>query len=64
MNVDGESPRTFTVAGDTSYDHQLAALLDALRSGAPLSTPGEDIVANAEAIEATAVAAAIAAPAE
>ncbi len=52
LDIVGEPQRTFTVAGDTSYDHQLEAVVSALRSGEPLPTEGEDIVANAVAIDA------------
>jgi predicted dehydrogenase len=59
VHVDGEASRTFTVAGRTSYDHQLEAVLAALRSGSPLPTEGEDIVANAAALDAIAATAGI-----
>ncbi|HLT67849.1 MAG TPA: Gfo/Idh/MocA family oxidoreductase [Microbacterium sp.] len=40
-----------TVGGRQSYDHQLEAVLQAIRSGDPLSTEGDDIIANMRAIE-------------
>jgi predicted dehydrogenase len=56
-------PRTSTVGGQDTYDHQLAAVLDALRSGAPLPTEGEDPVANMAAIDAIYAAAGVPRPA-
>ncbi|RWZ52827.1 Gfo/Idh/MocA family oxidoreductase [Labedella phragmitis] len=53
----GEPTRTFTVAGRTSYDHQLGALLDSLAAGSPAATDGADIVGNASAIDSIADAA-------
>jgi predicted dehydrogenase len=44
--------RVSTVAGRTTYDHQLEAVLDALRSGAPLPTEGDDPIANMTTIDA------------
>lgn len=41
-----------TVAGRTTYDHQLEALLEALQTGEPLPTEGEDPVANMATIDA------------
>jgi predicted dehydrogenase len=49
--IDGIT-RISTVAGDTTYDHQLAAVVRALQSGEPLPTEGDDIVANMSLIDA------------
>ena len=51
LEIDG-LPRISTVAGRTTYDHQLEAVLDALRTGAPLPTEGEDSIANMTVIDA------------
>ncbi len=50
--IAGEPYRVHTVAGGTTYDFQLAALVDAIENGAPIPTEGEDIVANMAAIDA------------
>jgi len=42
----------FTLGGGTTYDHQLAAVLDGMNSGAPLLTEGADSIANMQAIGA------------
>ena len=44
--------RTFTVAGQETYDHQLAAVVTALGDGQPLPTEGADLVANMAVIDA------------
>jgi predicted dehydrogenase len=43
--------RQYTLAGDTSFDHQLAAVVAAIgtRSGVP--TGGEDAIANMRVID-------------
>lgn len=41
-----------TVAGLDTYDHQLAAVIHALRTGTPLPTEGMDYVGNMAAIDA------------
>jgi predicted dehydrogenase len=48
----GGIPRVSTVAGRTTYDHQLEAVLTALDSGAALPTEGTDPVANMAVIDA------------
>jgi predicted dehydrogenase len=48
----GGVPRVSTVAGRTTYDHQLEAVLDALRTGTPLPTEGADPVATMAVIDA------------
>jgi hypothetical protein len=48
-----------TVAGLDTYDHQLAAVIDALRSGKSLATEGTDYVNNMAAIDAIYAAAGI-----
>ena len=53
----GGIPRVSTVAGATTYDHQLEAVLTSLRSGAPLPTEGADPVANMAVIDAVYAAA-------
>ncbi|MFD1715462.1 Gfo/Idh/MocA family protein [Amnibacterium flavum] len=51
QTVDGVD-RQFTVAGLTTYDHQLDAVLRALETGEKLPTEGADIVANMALIDA------------
>jgi predicted dehydrogenase len=51
LNVRGEPARTFTIAGRTSYDHQLEVLLDSLAAESPVATDGADIAGNAAAID-------------
>jgi predicted dehydrogenase len=51
VSVQGEPTDTFTVAGRTSYDHQLDVLLDSLAAGSPTATDGADIVGNASTID-------------
>jgi predicted dehydrogenase len=51
LELDG-LPRVSTVAGRTTYDHQLEAVLDGLRTGEPLPTEGDDPIANMAAIDA------------
>lgn len=41
-----------TVAGLSTYDHQMEAIVDGLATGTPLPTEGEDSVANMVAIDA------------
>jgi hypothetical protein len=41
-----------TVAGLDTYDHQLAAVIDGLRSNKHLPTEGPDYVGNMAAIDA------------
>ncbi len=51
VEIDG-LPSAFTVGGRETYDHQLDAVLDGLRTGAPLPTEGADPIANMRAIDA------------
>ncbi|MGN9908344.1 Gfo/Idh/MocA family protein [Phytohabitans sp. LJ34] len=51
LELDGV-PRVSTVAGRTTYDHQLEAVLDALRTGEPMPTEGDDPIANMALIDA------------
>ncbi|HEY5180269.1 MAG TPA: Gfo/Idh/MocA family oxidoreductase [Dermatophilaceae bacterium] len=51
LEIDGV-PHAYTVAGQTTYDHQLEAVLGALRVGTPLPTEGADSVANMTVIDA------------
>ncbi|MFC0680634.1 Gfo/Idh/MocA family protein [Lysobacter korlensis] len=44
--------RVQTVGGDETYDHQLAAIVQALKDGTPLPTEGDDPVANMVVIDA------------
>jgi predicted dehydrogenase len=48
----GGTQRTERVAGETTYDHQLAAFAAAVAGGAPAPTGGADAVANMRAIDA------------
>jgi predicted dehydrogenase len=61
LEADG-LPRTWTVAGQETYDHQLAAVVDALAADRPLPTEGEDAVANMRALDAIHAAAGMAWP--
>ena len=56
--IDGV-PRRSTVAGEETYDHQLAAVLAALASGEPLPTEGRDVVDNMRVIDAIYAAAGV-----
>jgi predicted dehydrogenase len=56
--IDGV-PRRHTVAGEDTYDHQLAAVVDALTSGEPLPTEGQDTVNNMRVIDAVYAAAGV-----
>jgi predicted dehydrogenase len=55
-DIDGV-PRRRTVAGEETYDHQLAAVVGALASGEPLPTEGRDAVRNMRVIDAVYAAA-------
>jgi predicted dehydrogenase len=57
-DIDGV-PRRQTVAGEETYDHQLAAVVEALASGGPLPTEGPDTVANMRVIDAIYAAAGV-----
>jgi predicted dehydrogenase len=48
----GGVDRARTVAGATTYDHQLEAVISALASGMPLPTEGADPIGNMAAIDA------------
>ncbi|MQW59690.1 Gfo/Idh/MocA family protein [Sinorhizobium meliloti] len=48
----GESYREFTLGGDTTYDYQLAAFIDAVENGTPLPTGGDDAIGNMKALDA------------
>jgi predicted dehydrogenase len=56
--IDGV-PRRRTVAGEETYDHQLAAVVGALTSGDPLPTEGDDPVGNMRVIDAIYAAAGV-----
>lgn len=56
LEIDG-LPSTSTVAGRETYDHQLDAVLDGLRTGEPLPTEGADPIANMRTLDAVAAAA-------
>ncbi|HUV32927.1 MAG TPA: Gfo/Idh/MocA family oxidoreductase [Devosiaceae bacterium] len=49
--LDGQK-REFTLAGGTTYDYQLEALVGAIGTGAPLPTGGADAIGNMAAIDA------------
>jgi predicted dehydrogenase len=57
-DIDGV-PRRRTVAGEETYDHQLAAVVEALASGESLPTEGRDTVANMRVIDAIYAAAGV-----
>lgn len=56
--IDGIT-RDWTVGGNSTYDHQLDAIVSGLASGEQLLTEGEDSVANMELIDAIYAAAGI-----
>lgn len=58
----GLSIRSCTVPGETTYDHQLAHVIDVLKTNAPPLTGGADAVANMALIDAVYAAAGVARP--
>jgi predicted dehydrogenase len=56
--IDGVA-RRHTVEGEETYDHQLAAVVDALASGEPLPTEGHDPIGNMRVIDAVYAAAGV-----
>lgn len=56
--IDGRF-REFTLAGDTTFDYQLEAVISAIRSGTSLPTEGNDPVGNMAAIDAIYAAAGV-----
>lgn len=48
----GEPKRVFTVAGGTTYDFQLAAIVEAIAKGTPLATENDDAIDNMAMIDA------------
>ena len=58
----GEQVTRYTVPGETTYDHQLAHMLDVMNSNAPPLTGGADAVANIALIDAVYAAAGVARP--
>ncbi len=58
----GLSIRRYTVPGETTYDHQLAHMIDVLKTNAPPLTGGADGVANMALIDAVYAAAGVARP--
>jgi predicted dehydrogenase len=52
LTEQGGVRRKRTVAGEETYDHQLAAVLDALEHGTPLLTEGDDPIGNMRVIDA------------
>jgi predicted dehydrogenase len=55
-NLNGRK-RQYTLAGNTTFDHQLDAFVEALATGLPLPTEGSDPVNNMAAIDAVYAAA-------
>ena len=53
---------TGTVGGQETYDHQLTAVIDALATGSPLPTEGDDPVGNMLAIDAIYASAGVSRP--
>lgn len=58
----GLSFRRYTVPGETTYDHQLAHIIDVLKTNAPPLTGGADAVANMALVDAVYAAAGVARP--
>ncbi len=48
----GGETSTRTIAGDATYDYQLAAFADAIRGGDAMPTSGADAIANMRVIDA------------
>lgn len=48
----GDITRHFTVAGNTSFDHQLDAIVSSMHNNTPLRSEGSDIIGNMTAIQA------------
>lgn len=59
----GLSIRRYSVEGQTTYDHQLAHMIDVMKTNAPPLTGGADAVANMALIDAVYAAAGVARPA-
>lgn len=59
----GLSIQRYTVPGETTYDHQLAHMLDVMKTKAPPLTGGADAVANMALIDAVYAAAGVSRPA-
>jgi len=57
LRVRGRVDRDEVVPGQTTYDYQLEAFVDALRTGRPPLTSGEDMLGNMRVIDAAYVAA-------
>ena len=58
----GQQVTRYTVPGETTYDHQLAHMLDVMKTNAPPLTGGADGVANMALIDAVYAAAGVARP--
>lgn len=58
----GLAIRRYTVPGETTYDHQLAHMIDVMKANAPPLTGGADSVANMALIDAVYAAAGVARP--
>ena len=58
----GLSIKRYTVEGQTTYDHQLAHMIDVMNTNAPPLTGGADAVANMALIDAVYAAAGVARP--
>ena len=58
----GRQVTRYTVPGETTYDHQLAHMLDVMKANAPPLTSGADAVANMTLIDAVYGAAGVARP--
>ncbi|MBZ9811297.1 Gfo/Idh/MocA family protein [Mesorhizobium sp. ESP-6-2] len=56
--IDGDF-REFTIAGDTSFDYQLEAVVSAINNGTPLPTEGDDPIGNMAAIDSIYAAAGV-----
>ncbi len=56
----GQQVTRYTVPGETTYDHQLAHMLDVMKTNAPPLTGGADAVANMALIDAVYAAAGVA----
>jgi predicted dehydrogenase len=52
IRMNGEPERAFTIAGNPSYDYQLAAVVSAIESGETLPTEGDELILGMAAIDA------------
>lgn len=52
LRIKGEPPSVYTIAGQATFDYQLAAFIEAIETGGPLPTEGSDAIGNMTVIDA------------